>query len=540
MSSAGEPVSQSGAGIRLMAPLDDAVPPTMVANALSCLLIGGSAEMAAMLEARLKSSAPRAVEFRHTGDVEACIAELHRGFPNVIFLVPQAGGDAALDDLGRVTRVASVVPVVVLTESQTPDVAVRMVALGAQDVVDAAGLQRENLYRIAQYAIERHELRRALHVHLQELECTQQRFHSLIADNADAILIVDENGRVKFANPAAEALLRKPAHTMLNDRFHLPADSQDEPEIEIVRDDGSRVVVSMRFMRTLWDGRTAYIATLRDVSERKRAERSLEVAKRRAEDANRLKTQFLANMSHELRTPLNSILGFSELMDLGIHGDLGHDRYHDYIQNIRQSGTHLLSLINDLLDLSKVEAGKFELIESRFAIAESIESIVESLRPKLVEAQLDITVDVGAPDLRVIADQRQVKQILLNLLSNAIKFTPAGGSITVDCRLQETGELAISVADTGIGIPDSAFSKALAAFGQVDHAFSSNKGEGTGLGLTLCRRMAELHGGRLRLASKEGEGTTVTVTLPRRRVLGQELGQQERRQRRRMAAGAHA
>jgi signal transduction histidine kinase len=247
-------------------------------------------------------------------------------------------------------------------------------------------------------------------------------------------------------------------------------------------------------------------------------ERKMLQARHEAETASRAKTEFLANMSHELRTPLNAIIGFSEILAHQLYGALGNDRYRDYAADIHSSGTHLLEVVNDILDISKVEAGQLNLNEEPVSLASTIEKAMRILQERAEAAGLSLVPEVEAnlPPLR--ADARLVKQSLVNLLSNSIKFTPAGGSITARAARGASGGLVLAVIDTGIGIAAEDIPRALAPFGQIDSALN-RRYEGTGLGLPLVKSFAELHGGRLTLDSTLGAGTTVTMHFPPERVI---------------------
>ena len=250
----------------------------------------------------------------------------------------------------------------------------------------------------------------------------------------------------------------------------------------------------------------------REIEERRRAERIATTARVRAEQANAAKANFLAAMSHELRTPLNAILGFSEALMRDIFGPLS-ARHKVYVTLIHTSGSHLLQLINDLLDISRIDAGRLELEREPVDVGEVVRSGVELMHDRATarDLALEAAVAPGLPPL--VADKLRLRQILLNLLSNAIKFTPAGGRVRVAVGPAEGGGLAITVSDTGIGMAPGDIPRALEMFSQVDNTLT-RKYDGAGIGLPLSKALAELHGGSLSIDSQPGRGTTVTVLLP--------------------------
>ncbi|HET6222648.1 MAG TPA: PAS domain-containing protein [Dongiaceae bacterium] len=254
-----------------------------------------------------------------------------------------------------------------------------------------------------------------------------------------------------------------------------------------------------------------------DITDRKQAEGDLRRAKDAAEAANEAKSQFLAHMSHELRTPLNAIIGFSEVMLSELLGPLGTPQYRTYAADIHQSGSHLLGVINDILDLSKIEAGRQELHEEECDIGEVVAETLRLIgnRAAAQSVKIEVNLQPNLPMLR--ADLRMIKQILLNLLSNAVKFTPAGGVVNLSAANAAGGGLCLIVRDTGIGIPTDQLGRVLEPFVQVEGAFS-RKYAGTGLGLPLSKTFAELHGGTLEIVSTVDTGTTVTVTFPKERL----------------------
>ena len=241
--------------------------------------------------------------------------------------------------------------------------------------------------------------------------------------------------------------------------------------------------------------------------------KEIEDKSRQLEVASQHKSEFLANMSHELRTPLNAVIGFSEVLKDRMFGELN-EKQEEYLKDIYASGTHLLSLINDILDLSKIEAGRMELELSDFHLPQAIENALTLVRGRAGRRGIALahTMDERLGEIR--GDERKIKQVLLNLLSNAVKFTPEGGRIEV-AAVSKDGLAEVSVSDTGVGIAPEDQERVFEEFRQVGTA--EKKAEGTGLGLTLCRKFVELHGGRIRVTSQVGAGSTFTFTIPVRR-----------------------
>ncbi len=262
----------------------------------------------------------------------------------------------------------------------------------------------------------------------------------------------------------------------------------------------------------------AHIARLESTQgELEATSQHLRTALESAALANQAKSQFLATMSHELRTPLNAVIGFSEMMMSQAFGPLGNVRYREYAADIRSSGAHLLALINDILDLSRLDAGQLELNDEDLDPAELVAESVRMVRGQAQAAGLTLTQEVGTGLPLLRADRRRIRQILFNLLSNAIKFTPPKGCVIVSA-FAEGAELAISVADNGIGMAPEHIQRAFERFGQVDNSLS-RKYEGAGLGLSIARQLAELHGGRLDLESEFDIGTRVTLIFPAERLI---------------------
>jgi two-component system cell cycle sensor histidine kinase PleC len=234
--------------------------------------------------------------------------------------------------------------------------------------------------------------------------------------------------------------------------------------------------------------------------------------KTRAEEANQAKSKFLANMSHELRTPLNAIIGFSEIMESSMFGPLGSDKYREYCHDIHQSGQYLLDVINDILDMSKIEAGRIRLDAEPIELDSFLNDAMRVVSGRANDKRLKLIARIGA-GIRLTADHRLLKQIILNLLSNAVKFTPEGGRVTIRARATVGGWVSVSIADTGIGIPEDALARLGRPFEQVESQLTKSH-QGSGLGLAIAKSLTELHLGTMRIHSTLGRGTMVLLRLP--------------------------
>ena len=373
---------------------------------------------------------------------------------------------------------------------------------------------------------------------LRRTTVSKDYLDNILASMLDPLMVLRFDGAIETANEATcrllgyeltelvgrqvDEVLKRPADAA--EGFDLDAVKSDgfiaSKECVLVRQDGGIVpaLVSCSAMPQS-EGRTRRIVCVaRDITERKKVEAELRGAKEQAEYASRAKSEFLANMSHELRTPLNAILGFSEVIGQELLGPLGNDTYRGYAADIHFSGEHLLKIINDLLDMAKVEAGRFELHEDVVVVGKVVEAVERIIRGRAAEAKVRLEIALPDPTPDLWGDPQLLNQILINLLSNAVKFTPPGGLVRLDVTQDAAGALAFAVADTGIGIDESDIPRILAPFGQVESAFQ-RKYSGTGLGLPLCDSFARLHGGTLTIRSCVGVGTTVTVRFPATRTL---------------------
>ena len=275
-------------------------------------------------------------------------------------------------------------------------------------------------------------------------------------------------------------------------------------------------------------GKTGYIlVNIRDITERVASRNALQRSLEEMERANRYKNEFMANMSHELRTPLNAIIGFSDMIAAERLGPQATVTYREYAHDIQKSGQHLLDLVNDILDLSAIESGNDDLVEIRVNAASVVESSIRLLREQADSKGVELNAECPADLPLLFADLRKMRQILINLVSNAIKFTEAGGKVSVQCFLEAEGGMVFRVSDTGIGMAPEDIPTALTTFQQIDGELN-RKYEGSGLGLPLTKLLVEQHHGSLKIASKPGEGTTVTAIFPQSRLIMDEPDTAER------------
>jgi len=375
-----------------------------------------------------------------------------------------------------------------------------------------------------------------------ELQASEKRYRLVLENLADAAIVIDTIGMIQYVNPEAENIFGYSTDEMIGNNINMlmpePVSSAHDGylarylntgkskiigvgrAVDGKRKNGTTFPLDLNISETTIDGVTSYFGTIRDMTDRVKAEREIVEARLDAETSNRVKTEFLANMSHELRTPLNAILGFSEALSGNIFGPLGNEKQHEYLDNIHKSGQHLLDLINDVLDVSVIEAGKLELNVTEVDIGDTITASLLLVKSRAEQGGVEfINADDG---LRLVlrADERRMRQVFVNLLSNAVKFTEPGGTVDVSVQCKKDGSAVIEIKDSGVGMTNKDIRRAMDLFGQVQRDDKKNY-EGTGLGLPLTKRLVEAQGGNLLVESEPEIGTTVIVEFPRDKIVAQ-------------------
>ena len=377
----------------------------------------------------------------------------------------------------------------------------------------------------------------------EALLMAEARTSSIVDTAADAILTIDEEGIVHSFNRAAEEMFGIPASDILWRKIDRLIPAPDDArhsgylrayqpgraarvkgaarDILALRGDGAQFPIELSVSSIEVNGRRMFTGIIRDVTERKRIERELIQAKEAAESADHAKSAFLATMSHELRTPLNAVIGFAQVIEMRLLGSAEVDRYTEYATSIRQSGEHLLGIIDDILDITKIEAGDLELVERPVDLTDLVGESLNLVAIQAGQRGVAVSIDLDRDLPPVRGDSLRLRQVLVNLLSNGVKFSKPGAQVTVGASRNGQGGVDLVVRDTGIGMAPEDIPKALTPFSQVDQSIA-RRYEGTGLGLPLSKRLVEQHGGQLLIDSTPGQGTTVTVRLPPERVMSAE------------------
>ena len=372
------------------------------------------------------------------------------------------------------------------------------------------------------------------------LEVEVDELRSILETATDGVVLIGEDGIIRSMNKSACALFDYDETESSGRPFAMLFAHESQRAVQdylsgltgngvaSVLNDGREVIgreASGGFLPLFMtighlSGSNGYCAVMRDITQWKRAEEELRSAKREAETASSHKSEFLARVSHEIRTPLNAIIGFADLMAEERFGPIGSPRYVEYANDIRRSGKHVLDIVNDLLDISKIEAGEQELDFSAVSLNDALLETISILQPQANSQRVIVRTSLSSSVPEVVADRRSIKQIAINILSNAIRFTPAGGQIVVSTTYEPSGNVSLRIRDTGVGMTRFQLEQAMKPFRQVA-GFNRQRGEGTGLGLPLAKAMAEANRAQFAMNSQPGQGTLVEIIFPSQRVLAE-------------------
>jgi PAS domain S-box-containing protein len=453
------------------------------------------------------------------------------------YSLPQFSGIAALELL---KSTGLDIPFFIISGSIGEDLAVDVMKFGASDYLMKGNVKR--LIPSVKRELREAEVRRQRQRAVEALHDSEARKAAIFDSALDSIISIDHDGSVIEFNPQAEKTFGykrddvigkkmdelivppslRPRHREAFARYLAGATgSVIDRRVELtgMRSDGSEFPVELSLTSIPTKAQPMFTAYLRDLTEQKRQEeflrrgRELEEQNLRIQEANRLKSEFLANMSHELRTPLNAVIGFAEVLIDGKAGALNAEQ-REYLGDILASGHHLLQLINDVLDLAKIEAGRMELYPEPFSLKTAVDEVCTIMRPIAAKRYITITIDSLPAAATVNLDLRKFKQVLYNLLSNAVKFSHEEGVVKLAIALDAEDRLHIQVKDSGIGIKDDDLPRIFREFEQLESG-ASRRFPGTGLGLALTKKIVELHNGTIRVQSQFGKGSTFSITMPR-------------------------
>lgn len=406
-----------------------------------------------------------------------------------------------LDTVTSILSQTQHIPLVVLSGFDDEATAIKAVQLGAQDYLVKGKMEGSQLERTLFYAIERSRMNEELEQYTREVVKVKANLLKILEKNADAIIVVNKNRQTLFTNPAAESLFELSGKALLKKTFDFPLKGGSTSEIDIKHQDGKTITADMRMVDIDWEGEPAYLASLRDITERKQAQEKLR-------QIDQMKSEFLSNVSHELRTPLQSISGFARLLFQGQVPDT--ETQQEFLEIIDRESQYLGNLINSLLDMSRLESGRFEINKRLMPVRDTIVDAVKIFHSLARNKNIVLgeAIPEKLPELEV--DAGRLRQVIINLLGNAMKFSDPGSSVAVKAESRK-GELFFQVADQGIGIPEEAIPHLFERFYRAEDKMVRG---GAGLGLYISKQIIEAHGGRIWAESKVNEGSTFSFTLP--------------------------
>ncbi len=478
---------------------------------IKVLSIEDNSELAALMQKVLLQDKTNTFEMEVVDCLSLGLKRLSEGRFDILLLDLNLPDSQGPDTFIRVHTQAPQIPIIVLTVLDNELLAIEALKMGAQDYLVKGQFDISLLTRLIRYAIERYENLEQLRRTEGALAISEARFRSMIEKDADGILIVDRKGVVRFVNPAAEVLFSCRAEQFLGQMFGFPLVTGETTELDIVRGDVEKKIAEMRIGEMDWEGERACLASLRDITERKRMHEELEQTR---QQQLQLKDQLFSHISHELRSPLSVIHQFVTILLDRLAGDLNAQQ-NEFLEITLQNVNQLRTMIDDLLEVTRAGTGKLTIEPKVTSIGEIVAETLEALKTRSIEKGVVLSDDVPGVLPLIFADPQRVRQILINLIDNAIKFTTKDGTIIVRAQVsdQDPNFLCVAIADTGCGIDPVDSKNIFDRLFQVSGKIDSGR-KGLGLGLYICRELVSLHGGRIWVESQIGKGSTFSFTLP--------------------------
>jgi two-component system, sensor histidine kinase and response regulator len=483
---------------------------TMAEQTIKVLLIEANPADAQLVgemltNTRATGMASSVFEVVHVDQLSAGLAQLRdpQARIDVVLLDLWLPDSRGLDTLTTMRDLTLSVPTLVLTDREDESLALKALQQGAQDCLVKRHLNSNMLARVLSYTIERHRLTAKLNQFTHALQASEMRLRTIIDTNVDGIIITDEAGVIRFANTAAESLYGRPADQLLGEMCGLPLRPGDTTECEIgPGGEGGAPVVEIRVVDIDWQEETAYLASLRDITERKQVEKA-------EKELLQMKDDFIASVSHQLRTPLFSIKGFLELLLKNKVQDPAIQQ--EFLTRAAHDADRLLTLVNELLDISRLESGHLDLALEAVDLKALIAETLQALQGLAADKGIALSFWLPDPPLIVRADRHWLQQVVINFVGNAIKFSENHRPVHVTGQM-ENGQVTIKVIDQGPGIPPEAVPRLFSKFYQANTS-QKRAGRGSGLGLYISKKIVEAHGGRVGVESDLGWGSTFFCTL---------------------------
>lgn len=478
---------------------------------IKVLSVEDNPELATLMQKVLPQDKTNTFELEVVDCLSRGLERLSEGRFDILLLDLNLPDSQGLDTFIRVHTQVTQIPIIVLTGLENETLAMEALRMGAQDYLVKGQFDIVLLTRFIRYAIERYENLEQLRRIKGALALSEARFRNMIEKDADGILIVDSNGVVRFANPAAEVLFSCKAEEFLGQLFGFPLVAGETTELDIVHGKAGKIIAEMRVVEMDWEGERAYLASLRDITERKRMHEKLEQTRQQELE---LKDQFLSHVSHELRSPLSVIHQFVTILLDRLAGDLNAQQ-NEFLEITVQNVNQLRTMIDHLLDVTRAGTGKLTIEPRVISIAEVVAETLETFQATSTERGVTLLADIPGVLPLIFADPQRLRQILINLIDNAFKFTPKEGTVTVRAQVfdQDPEFLCMTVADTGCGINSddtkNIFNRLFQGSSIIDTAR-----KGLGLGLYICKELVSLHGGQIWAESQTGKGSTFSFTLP--------------------------